>query len=101
MNILGFIIIYVLVTVDGREWQIPVYEEYYTDYDIIHEALPSDEFYHSDIQEPLFETPISTDLNSNYTDETPLLTETGYNPEPIYYTDQQNNSQDFNYFHSG
>ena len=100
MNILCCIIC-VLVTVDGREWQIPVYEEYYTDYDINHEAFPSDEFYHSDIQESLFETPASTDLNSNYTDETPLLTETGYNPESIYYTDQQNNSQDFIYLHSG
>ena len=100
MNILCFLIC-LLVTVDGREWQIPVYEEYYTDYGIIHEASPSDEFYHSDIQESLFETPASTDLSSNYIDETPLLTETGYNPEPIYYTDQQNNSQDFIYFNSG
>ena len=100
MNILVFII-YVLVTVDGREWQIPVYEEYHTDYDSIHEASPSDEFYNSDFQDPLFVTPASTGLNPNYTDETPLLTETVYNPDRIYYTDQQNNSQDFHYFHPG
>ena len=61
MNILVFII-YVLVTVDGREWQILVYEEYHTDYDSIHEASLSDEFNNSEFQDPLFVTPATTVL---------------------------------------
>ena len=87
MNILVFII-HVVVTVDGREWQIPVYEEYYTDYDSIYENF----------QDPSSVTPVSTSLNPDYTNEAPLLSENGYNPELIHIADQQNNSQDFNLY---